>query len=199
MKKQQALIFIKPDAVQRGLIGKIIKRFEQVGLKIIAFKFIWATKEQVSNHYPSYDAWFQKVGERTLNNYKNKGLDAKKILGTNNAIAIGKLVKSWLINYICQGPILCAVVEGYDVISIIRKLCGDTNPVNALPGTIRGDFTSDSIELANHFNRPIHNIIHASDNLDDAKKEIATWFLPEEIFSYQRVDEELIFADRHNP
>jgi len=194
MDKQQALIIIKPDAVQRGLIGKVITRFETVGLKIVAFKLVWAKEQQVIDHYPSYEAWFKKVGERTLNNYQKKGLDAKKLLGTNDAIEIGKLVKSWLVKYICQSPILCAVVEGYDVITIVRKLSGDTNPVNALPGTIRGDFTIDSLELANKYNRPIRNIIHASDNLDDAGKEIATWFSPEEIFSYTRVDEEMIFG-----
>ena len=195
MDKQQALVFIKPDAVQRGLMGKVVKRFERLGLKVVAFKFIWAKEQQVIDHYPSYEAWFKKVGERTLNNYQKKGLDAKTLLGTDDAIAIGKLVKSWLIKYICQGPILCLIVEGYDVITIVRKLSGDTNPVNALPGTIRGDFTIDSIELANKFNRPIRNIIHASDNLEDAKKEIATWFTSDEIFSYTRADEKMIFGD----
>lgn len=194
MTKQQALIIIKPDGVQRGIMGKIIRRFEQVGLTIAGFKLIRATKEQVTNHYPSYDAWFAKVGKRTLDNYAKKGLDAKKILGTNDPIGIGKVVKEWLIDFMMESPLLCFVVEGYNVIEIIRKLCGETNPLYALPGTIRGDFTTDSIELANKKGRPIRNLIHASDNLEDAKKEISVWFTPDEIFSYSRADEEIMFG-----
>ena len=92
MTKQRALLLIKPDAVQRGLIGKIVKRFEQAGLKIIGLKFVWATSEEIKSHYPETEAWFKKVGERTLSNYKKKGLDAGKVFGTNDAMAIGKTV-----------------------------------------------------------------------------------------------------------
>ncbi|MBI3366874.1 nucleoside-diphosphate kinase, partial [Candidatus Roizmanbacteria bacterium] len=93
MKKQKALLIIKPDGVQRGLIGKIIRRFEQVGLTINGLKFIWATKEQIIAHYPETEAWFKKVGERTLTNYAKKGLDAKKVFGIDDAVSIGKIVK----------------------------------------------------------------------------------------------------------
>ena len=193
MTKQRALLMIKPDGVARGLIGKIIRRFEQVGLTIIGFKFIWATKEQIIAHYPETEAWFKKVGERTLTNYAKKHLDAKKVFGTNDAVTIGKTVKKWLINYLQESPILIFVLEGYEAIEITRKLSGNTIPLLAAPGTIRGDFSHDAIDLANEQNRPLRNIIHASDTIEDGEKEIKIWFKENELFKYERADEHLMF------
>lgn len=194
MKKQRALIIIKPDGVQRGLIGKIVSRFEQVGLKIIGLKFELATKEKIIAHYPETDAWFKKVGERTLTNYAKKGLDAKQVFGTDDAISIGKTVKNWLIKYLQESPVFIMAVEGYECIEIVRKISGNTIPVLANPGTIRGDFSHDSIDLANEQNRPLRNIIHASDTVEDGEKEVNLWFKPEELFSYERADEEFMYS-----
>ena len=194
MLKQRTLILIKPDAVQRGLIGKIIKRFEQVGLTIIGLKFIWATEEQIRNHYPETDKWFTTVGQRTLTNYQKKGLDSSKVFNTTDPIAIGKTVKQWLIKYLQQSPALIFVLEGYDAVETVRKICGNTIPFLAAPGTIRGDFTHDTIDLANEQNRPLHNIIHASETVEDAEKEIKVWFKDEELFSYERADEKMMFS-----
>jgi len=193
MKKQRALLIIKPDGVQRGLIGKIISRFEQVGLKIIGLKFQWAEKEKIIAHYPETDAWFKKVGERTLTNYAKKGLDAKKVFGTDDAILIGKTVKKWLIDYLQESPVFLAVVEGYECIEIVRKISGNTIPVLAAPGTIRGDFSHDSIDLANEQSRPLRNIIHASDTPEDGEKEVNLWFKPEELFDYELAGEKFMF------
>jgi len=193
MKKQKALLIIKPDGVQRGLIGKIISRFEQVGLKIIGLKFQWAEKEKIIAHYPETDAWFKKVGERTLTNYAKKGLDAKKVFGTDDAILIGKTVKKWLIDYLQESPVFLAVVEGYECIEIVRKISGNTIPVLAAPGTIRGDFSHDSIDLANEQSRPLRNIIHASDTPEDGEKEVNLWFKPEELFDYELAGEKFMF------
>lgn len=192
MNKQRALIIIKPDGVQRGLIGRIITRFEQVGLKIIGFKFEMATSDKVIAHYPETDAWFKKVGERTLTNYKKKGLDAKKIFNTDDAIQIGRTVKKWLITYFQESPVLIMVLESYDCIEVCRKLSGNTIPVLANPGTIRGDFSHDCIDLANEQNRPLRNIIHASDTAEDGEKEIKVWFKDDELFNYKRADEKFI-------
>ncbi len=193
MKKQRALLIIKPDGIQRGIIGKIISRFEQVGLKIIGIKFEWATKEKVVAHYPENDVWFAKVGQRTLTNYEKKGLDAKTVFKTNDAVSIGKIVKGWLITYFQESPVFMAVVEGYDAIEIVRKLSGNTIPVLALPGTIRGDFSHDTIDLANEQNRPLRNIIHASDTIEDGEKEINLWFTKEELFDYQLAGEKFMY------
>ncbi|MBI4973002.1 nucleoside-diphosphate kinase [Candidatus Roizmanbacteria bacterium] len=193
MKKQKALLIIKPDGVQRGLCGTILKRFEKVGLTIIGFKFMKADAQTVKNHYPENDVWFGKVGQRTLTNYAKKGLDVKKVFGTDDAVAIGKTVKNWLITYFQESPVLVAAVEGYETIEIVRKISGNTIPVLAAPGSVRGDFSHDTIDLANEQNRPLRNLIHASDAVEDGEKEVALWFKPEELFSYKRADEDLMF------
>jgi nucleoside-diphosphate kinase len=193
MKKQKALIIIKPDAVQRGLSGTIAKRFEQVGLTIIGLKFQKADSQTVIAHYPSTDAWFEKVGQRTLKNCCAKDIDPKTVFKTDSAIEIGKQVKSWLITYFQESPVLIMAVEGYECIEIVRKISGNTIPVLAAPGTIRGDFSHDSIDLANESMRPLRNAIHASDTIEDGEKEVALWFKPEELFSYVRADEKIMF------
>ena len=194
MNKQRALIIIKPDGVQRGLIGRIVSRFENVGLKIIGLKFELADSDKVISHYPNTDIWFEKVGNRTLTNYAKKGLDAKKVFNTDKAIEIGKIVKSWLIEYFKESPVFIMVVEGYDCIEIVRKLSGNTIPVLANPGTIRGDFSHDTIDLANEQNRPLRNIIHASDTVEDGEKEVSVWFNPEELFNYELAGEKFMYS-----
>lgn len=194
MNKQHALIIIKPDGVQRGLIGKIITRFETVGLKIVGLKFEMATSEKVITHYPETEVWFKKVGERTLTNYAKKGLDAKKVFNTDDAIKIGRTVKKWLITYFQESPVLIMVVEGYDCTEVVRKLSGNTIPVLASPGTIRGDFSHDTIDLANEQNRPLRNIIHASDTVEDGEKEVTVWFTKDELFDYELAGEKFMYS-----
>ena len=194
MQKQRALIIIKPDGVQRGLLGKIVNRFEQVGLKIIGLKFEMADEKKVITHYPETDAWFKKVGGRTLTNYAKKGLDVKKIFNTDDPIQIGRTVKKWLVTYFQESPVLIMALESYDCIEIVRKLSGNTIPVLANPGTIRGDFSHDTIDLANEQNRPLRNIIHASDTVEDGEKEVKVWFKDDELFDYERADEKFMFS-----
>lgn len=195
MKKQKALIIIKPDGVQRGLIGEIVSRFERVGLKIIGLKFDWAEKQKIIDHYPETETWFKKVGQRTLANYEKKGLEAKKVFGTNDPIKIGQQVKKWLIDYLQESPVFLMVLEGYECIEIVRKLAGNTIPLLAQPGTIRGDFSHDAIDLANEQNRPLRNIIHASDTPEDGEKEVKIWFNDDELFDYQTAHEKFMFSD----
>src|SRR3989339_1948819 len=109
MDKQRTLIIIKPDGVQRGLIGKILKRFERTGLKIVGLKFDWVSKEQITKHYPDTELWYKKVGERTLNNYQKKGMDPQQMIGTTDSVEIGKMVKTWLIGYMTESPLFFAV------------------------------------------------------------------------------------------
>ena len=193
MQKQKALIIIKPDGIQRGLIGKIVTRFEQVGLKIIGLKFEMAGENRVIAHYPETDVWFKKVGERTLTNYAKKGLDAKVVFNTDDSIQIGRTVKKWLITYFQESPVLIMALESYDCIEIVRKLSGNTIPVLANPGTIRGDFSHDTIDLANEQNRPLRNIIHASDTVEDGEKEVNLWFTKDELFSYELAGERFMY------
>lgn len=184
MATEQTLLIVKHDGVSRGLMGKIIKRIEAVGLKLVAMEFLQSTDDMGNSHYPNSNKWFAKIGERTLREYTEKGIDAKIILGTNDPIEIGKQVKQWLTDYISAGPVLAMIWEGPGAVQIVRKLVGDTIPANAAVGTVRGDFGIDTAELANEQQRPIYNIVHASGEVAEAKEEIALWFADKEIFSY---------------
>ncbi|MGC1119869.1 MAG: nucleoside-diphosphate kinase [Candidatus Methanofastidiosia archaeon] len=189
---ERTFCMIKPDGVQRGLVGEIISRFERAGLKLVGLKMIHPTREMVKSHYPSTDSWFTIVGEKTLNSYAEFGLDPMKHLGTASALEIGKIVKGWLIDFISSCPVICMVWEGNHAIQNVRRLVGNTLPIHANPGTIRGDFACDSPDLANEKCRPIRNLIHASGDPEEARHEITLWFKEEELHTYQRADESIM-------
>lgn len=195
--KQKTVIILKHDAVARGLMGEILKRFERAGLKLVAFKFIQAEADIAVKHYPAEEAWLRTVGERTLTEYQEKGLNPLEEIGTDNPIEIGKLVKEWSIAYLTEGPVLATVWEGYDAIKQARKIVGSTNPAVAAPGTIRGDYSIDNVQLANALRRPFRNLIHASGDEAEAKNELDLWFEASEICDeYQRADEGAMFRVR---
>lgn len=184
MAIERTLLIIKHDGVARGLMGEAIKRIERVGLKLVAMEFIQSTDEMGNNHYPNTEKWLSKVGERTLNDYREKGIDPAVILGTADAVEIGKMVKQWLVDYMSVGPVLAMIWEGPGAVNVVRKIVGDTIPARAAVGTIRGDFGFDTPELANEHKRPIYNIVHASGEVAEATEEIALWFGNKEIFNY---------------
>jgi len=192
-REERTVVLVKPDGVKRGLAGDIFSRIEQRGLKIIALKMVWATKEQIDGHYPKDKAWISRLGTKTLSTYKQYGISAKKELGTADPYEIGKNVRSWLIGYLTSGPVIKMVVEGIHAIDMVRKLAGNTLPYLAEMGTIRGDYSVDSPAAANKDKRSIHNVMHASENSQEANHEIAYWFSPEDIHSYKRVEEDLMF------
>ncbi len=187
---EQTLVVLKPDAVVRGLSGDIITRFERVGLKIVAARFMKVTKDLAEKHYPAdrEELWVG-IGNKTLENYKMYNISAKEKLGTDDAKEIGKMVRVWLLEYLMEGPVLAFVLEGPHAVELVRKITGHTLPLLAAPGTIRGDYSFDSSYLANSASRPIKNMLHASGNLEEAKYEVPLWFKPEEIHSYERVEE----------
>jgi len=189
LKQEKTCVLIKPDGVKRGLIGEIIGRIEQRGLKIVGLKLIWASKEQVDKHYPKDEQYIRQLGEKTLENYKTYRLDPQKELGTEDALKIGKMVRGWLIDYLASGPMVKMVVEGVHAIAMVRKIVGNTMPSQAEVGTIRGDFSVDDASIANREKRPIYNIIHASGNEKEAKHEVALWFSSGEIYDYKRAGE----------
>jgi nucleoside-diphosphate kinase len=154
---------------------------------------VWATKEQVDAHYPKDKEWIKNLGKKTLATYEKYGYDAKKELGTEDPLEIGKEVRSWLIGYLCSGPLVKVVVKGIHAIDMVRKLVGNTIPALAEMGTIRGDFSVDSPAAANRDKRAVHNIVHASGDEKEAKHEIQFWFSPEEIFDYKRAEEDIMF------
>jgi len=175
------------------LIGEIISRIEKRGLKIIALQMFWATKEQVDGHYPKDEKWLKRIGEKTLKNYQDYGLDIKKELGTDDFLEIGKMVRGWLIDYLTSGPMVKMVIKGIHAIDMVRKIVGSSMPAEAEMGTIRGDFSVDDATAANRDKRAIHNLVHASETPEEAAHELQFWFAPEEIHDYKRAEEDIMF------
>ncbi len=192
MKREKTLVLIKHDAVSRGLIGDITKRFERVGLKLLAFEMIDATEDMGHQHYPNTKEWKVKVGQRTLDEYREKGIDPIEKFGTNDPEKIGEFVKKWNVEFLTAGPIVAMVWEGPNAVQIVRKLVGHTVPALADPGTIRGDFSWDSAELANELQRPFYNLVHASGTSEEADQEIALWFDRFEVIDYDISDSEVM-------
>ncbi len=189
--KEQTLVVIKPDGVMRGLTSTILERFEKVGLKLVAAKMVKVSRELAEKHYPhDREELWSGIGQKTLDNYEAMKVDAKEMLGTNDAKEIGAMVRVWLLDYIAEGPVFAVVLEGAHAVELVRKICGHTLGISALPGTIRGDFSYDSSYLANTGKRAIKNLIHASGNVEEAEYEIPLWFTKEEIVSYKRTDED---------
>ncbi|RJP47567.1 MAG: nucleoside-diphosphate kinase [Armatimonadetes bacterium] len=190
---EQTLVVIKPDGVMRGLAGEIIQRFEKVGLKLVASKMLKVSRELADKHYPLERREFiEGMGNKTLENYKSLGIDPVKELGTADAYEIGKVIREWLADAIMEGPVVAMVWEGPHAVELVRKLTGSTLPLLAVPGTIRGDFSFDSSYLANTNKRPIKNMIHASGNVEEARFEVPLWFQSSEIYSYKRVEEDVM-------
>ncbi len=192
-RQEKTLVLIKPDAVKRGLIGEIISRIEKRGLKVIALDMIWATKQQIDNHYPQDEKWIVRLGDKTKATYKKYGFDIKKELGTTDSKQIGEKVRKWLIDFMTSGPLIKMVVKGIHAIEMVRKLCGNTMPALAEMGTIRGDFSVDSAAAANRAKRSVHNIVHASETPEEAEHEIKFWFSPEEVHDYKRAEDDIMF------
>lgn len=173
---QKTLVLIKPDAMERGLAGEIIARFERVGLRMADCKIVQASEKLASEHYPITDEWLTKVGNNTLSDCEKFGIDVLKTMGTNDPIKIGKKVHQWNKEHIISGPIMVLVLEGIHAIEVVRKLCGPTLPLLAPPGTIRGDYSSASAISENAHGKAIRNLVHASGDEDEARREIKLWF-----------------------
>lgn len=185
---ERTLIVLKPDAVQRGLVGDILNRFERIGLKIIGAKFFIPTEELLNRHYPvDRKEFITGMGHKTLDNYKELGMNPHDYFGTDDAYEIGKVVQKWLVDFMVSAPVFAVVLEGPHAIEIVRKVRGHTLPVKAVPGTITGDLSFDSSSLANNEQRPIRNLVHASGNREEAEFEIDLWFKPGELFDYDTI------------
>lgn len=195
---EKTFTMIKPDGVMRGLMGEIIKRVEQRGLKIVALKMVHASKEHVDNFYPKDDAWVTRLGEKGLKTFAEYGLDPKAYLGTADPKEIGAKVREGLIEFMCMGPVVPMVIEGIHAISVMRKIVGSTLPVFADPGTIRGDFSSDAPTAANIEQRSIFNLIHSSETKEEAAHEIMHWFAQDELWEYDRSDHVIMFGDKRD-
>jgi len=188
-KYEKTLVIIKPDGVQRGLIGEVIKRYERSGLKLIALKMLVPTKEIVEKHYLVDPEWPIKVGLKSIEAYNKKGIEPP----TKDPKEAGLKVLENLKKYFTSGPVVAMVWEGMHACGIVRKITGGTEPLTSDVGTIRGDFTIDSYEFADTFGRSVRNIVHASGSYEEAQKEIKVWFSDDEILKYRLIAERILY------
>jgi len=180
---EKTFIIVKHDAVQRGLIGTIISRFENIGLKILAMRMLQADDEKAKAHYPLDEEWAKQIYEKTKKGYEKDG----KPFTYKDHIHIGETIQSWLRNFLKEGPVIAIVLEGPHAVELARKILDSTEPRQALPGTIRGDFASiESYALADEKKRVLRNLVHASDTPQNAEREINVWFTKEELHVYKK-------------
>lgn len=159
---ERTLIILKPDAVKRGIVGEILTRLERVGLKIVAMKMLQPDYDHYFHHYEKISKMVSRRGQ--------KAFEAT-------------------LEIMQEGPVIAAVLEGIEAISLVRKMVGETEPKSAAPGTIRGDYSHISFTHANSEGISTPNIIHASGNEDEAREEVAHWFSESEMFEYQTLHE----------
>lgn len=183
---EKTLIIIKPDAVKRGLVGKIIETFENVGLKLLASKMVKPSKDVIKNHYPGTPEWIKEMGEKTLASFKQSGVDIKEKMGTDDPEKLGAFVYERLINYWMEGPIIVMVWEGPEAVQIARKLRGHTIPFLAQIGTLHASYSFDNSILSSSLNRVVKTFVHASGSVEEAEREIKYWFPKVELKNYER-------------
>jgi len=189
IKKEKTLVIIKPDGIQRSLIGEIIKRYEKSGLKLVGIKMITPTPGQIEKHYLIDPQWKQKTGQNTINSYLKKG----KKPPTADADKMGDFILKVLKNYLSSGPVIAMVWQGMHSASVVRKITGSTEPCSSDVGTIRGDFTIDSYQIADIDQRAVRNLVHASGSAEEAEKEIKIWFKPDELLNYRLINEQILY------
>ena len=188
VKKERTFVIIKPDGVQRSLVGEIINRFERTGLKIVAMKFGYAEEEKCWQHYSKDDVWFESKGQITIKSREQNGLPV-----TKPAIEYGKDIIRSLVKYMTSSPVLFIVLEGNQAVAIVKKVVGGTEPLTSDVGTIRGDFTLDSYELSNIDERAVRNLIHCSDKVEEAQREIKLWLEEKDVISYNLLANQILY------
>ena len=159
---ERTLVVFKPDAVQRGIVGELLQRFERVGLKIVGMKMVKPDKDHYYGHYETIGQLATRRGESTLN------------------ITLEMMM---------EGPVIAMVLEGVEAVPVVRKIVGPTEPKSADMGTIRGDYSHISFGYADECKKGIPNLIHASGDSSEAAKEIKLWFDDEELMAYGMLSE----------
>ncbi|MDB5237753.1 MAG: hypothetical protein JWM46_23 [Candidatus Kaiserbacteria bacterium] len=187
-KKERTFVIIKPDGVQRGLVGEIIQRYERTGLKLVGMRFGVADEKKFWVHYNKDDAWFLKKGTKIAEDKKANGLPSDK-----EPLEYGKDIIRQLVKFMTSGPVLMMVWEGNQAALVVKKLTGETEPSTSDVGTIRGDFTLDSYNIAAVDDRAVRNLIHCSESAEEAAREIAIWFTDAEMTEYRHINEQILY------
>lgn len=189
--KEKTLVIIKPDGVQRSLIGEIIKRYERVGLKLTAMKMLIPSEEMAVKHYYEVggDAWLEEVGRKAREAYEKKGLKSPYETNMEN----GKAVMNSNAKYLSSGPVVVMIWQGNQAIGLVRKITGGTEPLTSDVGTIRGDFAIDTYAMADMDQRSVRNLLHASGSAEEVEKEIPIWFQEKEVLEYNHIQEKILY------
>ncbi|MEK7062750.1 MAG: nucleoside-diphosphate kinase [Patescibacteria group bacterium] len=188
-KQERTLVIIKPDGVQRSLIGEIIKRYERVGLKLVAVKMVVPSEDHVERHYTLDSEWRRITGEKNIKSYLDKGEKP----WTTNPFEVTDMVLKRLKQYLTSGPVIPMVWQGAHAVELVRKLTGKTEPRSSDVGTIRGDYVLDSYTMGDNDDRAIRNLIHASGSVKESELEIKHWFKPEELVDYRLIQEQILY------
>ncbi len=186
--EERTLVILKPDTVQRSLIGETIKRFERTGLKFTAIKMLVPSKEQLMTHYNKDDEWFLRKGNRIIDDLKGQGLPV-----TREAMEYGRGIIDTIVDYMTAAPVVAIIIEGNKAVDVVTKLVGTTEPSTSDVGTIRGDFTVDSYGHSSYENRAVRNLIHCSESPEEAEREIKVWFNESEIMYYVTAQERIMY------
>jgi len=189
MKKERTLVIVKPDGIQRSLIGEIISRYERVGLKLLGIKMVVPDEKMVEKHYTVDPNWFVVTGEKAIAAYKKNG----KTPPSEDPKEITKIILGNLKKYLASGPVIAMVWQGMHAVGVVRKITGGTEPLSSDVGTIRGDYTIDSYQVADVDKRAVRNLIHASGSPDEANKEIELWFKANELIDYRLIQDEILY------
>jgi nucleoside-diphosphate kinase len=184
---ERTLVIIKPDAVQRSIIGEIITRFERTGLKIKGMKMMVPDMELLKRHYP--DSLVPIVGNKTKEDWDAYGIEYSETVEE-----IGEMIVAATRKFMQEAPVVALVLEGGHAVEIVRKMVGKTGPKDSAPGTIRGDYAHLSLGRASSAKKGAANIVHASGSAEEAETEIAMWFDDSELFTYTTVHEPLTHA-----
>ncbi|MCF7843588.1 nucleoside-diphosphate kinase [Candidatus Gracilibacteria bacterium] len=188
-KKERTFVILKPDTIQRSLVGEILRRYENMGLKIVGMKMLQADEDTIWKHYNKDDAWFLKKGSGTVENRKKAGMPVEK-----EAIEYGKDIIRGAVKYIQASPVIALVLEGNQAVAIVKKLVGGTEPTTSDVGTIRGDYALDSYAMSDFDqSRCVRNLVHCTDKVEEADFEINLWFKKEEMFDYKHIQDIMLY------
>lgn len=188
-KDERTLVVIKPDGIQRTLIGEIIGRYERLGLKLLGVKMLVPTADFIEKHYTLDPSWREVTGKKTIDGYRKRGLTPP----SEDPFQITAKILDGLKRYLAAGPVIAMVWQGAHAVELVRKITGATEPRSSDIGTIRGDYVMDSYQMSDIDGRAVRNLVHASGSPEEAKHEIDHWFKPEELYNYRLIQEEILY------
>ncbi len=187
-KKERSFVIVKPDGVQRGLVGEIVRRFENTGLKLVYMNLELLDEKKLWEHYGKDDAWFTRKGQGIADDRAKAGMSVDK-----EPIEYGKDIIRALVKFMTCGPVVVMVWEGNQAVAVVKKLVGGTEPATSDVGTIRGDLTLDSYAISAIDDRAVRNLIHCSDAPEEAEREIKLWLSEKNLISYRLVSEQILY------